>query len=99
MASYRLSNAAGSDIDRLFVFGFTRFGLKQADSYVEGLYERLDDLAENPERWQAVAHIRAGLRCSKYGSHSIYYRIEPAEIVILRILGREDPHRQFSPTS
>jgi len=95
MANYRLSKGADDDIDRLFVFGFTKFGLAQADRYVAGLYKRLDDMAESPKRWPAVAHIRAGLRCCNYGSHSIYYRIDTREIVILRILGREDPHRQF----
>jgi len=96
MASYRLSKAADNDIDRLFVFGFRRFGLERADRYVEGLYMRLDDLAMSPKRWPAVAHIGAGLRCCSYGSHSIYYRIDPDRIVILRILGREDPYRQLS---
>ncbi len=96
MAKYRLSKAADDDVDRLFVFGFTRFGLKQAENYVDGLYKRLDDVTESPGRWPVVAHIRAGLRRCAYGSHSIYYRIDPDEIVIVRILGREDPKQWLS---
>ncbi len=68
MARYRLTNAADADIDRLFVFGFEKFGLEQADTYVDGLYEQLDDLTEYPQRWPAVSHIRAGLRRCVYRS-------------------------------
>src|SRR5688500_1439287 len=33
------------------------------------------------------------LNRSVYGRHSIYYRIDPDEIVIVRILGRQDPQQ------
>ena len=95
MAKYRLTLAADADIDRIFIFGFQTFGLEQADRYVSNLYEHLDDLADNPKRWPAVEHIRAGHRRSVCGVHSVYYRIDPNEIIIMRILGREDPAKQF----
>ncbi len=90
MVSYRLTNAADADLDRLFVFGITTFGLEQAEHYVAGLLERFDELTASPQLWQAVDHVRAGLRRCVYGSHSIYYRIAQDEIVIVRILGKED---------
>ena len=95
MAKYRLTLAADADIDRLFIFGFETFGLEQADRYVSGLYEHLDDLADYPKRGPAVEHIHPGYRRSVYGVHSVYYRIDPNEIVIVRILGREDPAQQL----
>jgi len=95
MAKYRLTLAADADIDRLFIFGFETFGLEQANKYVSGLYEHLDDLAKNPKHWPAVEHLRAGCRRSVYSSHSIYYRIDSNEIVIMRILGRENPATQL----
>jgi len=95
MAKYRLTIAADADIDRIFIFGFETFGLEQADRYVSGLYEHLDDLADNPKHGPAVEHIRAGCRRSVCGVHSVYYRIDPDEIVIMRILGREDPAKQL----
>jgi len=48
-----------------------------------------------PLLYPDVDHIHKGYRRSVYGSHSIYYRIDPEEIVIVRILGREDPEKQF----
>ncbi len=95
MAKYRLTLSADADIDRLFVFGFETFGLEQADKYVSGLYVHLEDLSNYPQRWPAVEHIREGYRRSIYRAHSIYFRIDSNEIVIVRILGREDPGKQL----
>ena len=38
-----------------------------------------------------VQHIRKGYRRSVCGVHSIYYRIEEEEVIIVRILGRQAP--------
>jgi toxin ParE1/3/4 len=93
MASYRLSGRADEDVRRLYEYGIMQYGLERADRYYNGLIERLEELAEDPHLWQAVDHIRPGYRRSVYGRHSIYYRIDPHEIVIVRILGRQDPQQ------
>ena len=93
MASYRLSGRADEDLRRLYEYGILQYGLERADRYYNGLIERLEELAEDPHLWQAVDHIRPGYRRSVYGRHSIYYRIDPNEIVIVRILGRQDPQQ------
>ena len=90
MASYRLSGRADEDLGRLYEYGIIHYGLERADRYYNGLIERFEELAENPQLWQAVDHIRSGYRRSVYGRHSIYYRIDPDAIVIVRILGRQD---------
>jgi toxin ParE1/3/4 len=90
MASYRLSEKADEDLSRLYEYGILHYGQERADRYYNGLIERFEELAENPRLWQAVDHIRPGYRRSVYGHHSIYYRIDPDTIVIVRILGRQD---------
>ena len=90
MASYRLSQTADEDLDRLYEYGVLTFGLEQADRYYDGLIQRFQELVEAPRLWQAVDHICAGYRRSVYGSHSIYYRIDGDAIEIMRILGHED---------
>ena len=95
VASYKLSQAADEDLDRLFDHGIDRFGLDQAIEYWDGLNRRFSELAETPQQWQAVEYIRSGYRRSVYGSHSIYYRIEADEIVVVRILGQENPDTAF----
>ncbi len=91
--NYKLSKEADEDLDHLFDYGINQFGLKKALSYVEGMKQRFSELTENPLLWQAVDSIRAGYRRSVYESHSIYYRVDVGEIVIVRILGRQNPRK------
>jgi toxin ParE1/3/4 len=93
MASYRLSEKADGDLSRLYEYGIIHYGQDRADRYYDGLRERFEQLAENPRLYPAVDHIRPGYRRSVYGRHSIYYRIDPDEIVIVRILGQQDPQQ------
>jgi toxin ParE1/3/4 len=57
--------------------------------------QRFAELAEQPTLYPAVDHIRDGYRRSAYGSHSIYYRIEARRVLIVRILGNQDPEKAF----
>ena len=47
-------------------------------------------LAQNPRRYPAVEHIRAGYRRSVCGAQVFYDRIRPMDVLIVRILGRQD---------
>jgi toxin ParE1/3/4 len=91
MARYELSNAADRDFEGIFDFGIDRFGFAQALAYQDGLKQRFADLAAHPERYPTVDHIREGYRRCVYGSHAIYYRVEPERVFIVRILGQQDP--------
>ena len=93
MASYRLSEKADEDLSRLYEYGVIHYGQDRADRYYDGLIERFEHLTENPRLWPAVDHIRPGYRRSVYERHSIYYRIDQDEIVIVRILGQQDPQQ------
>ena len=90
MASYRLNREALEDLDRLYEHGVLTFGLRQADAYFDGIVNRFQKIADQPELYPAIDHIRQGYRRSVYKSHSIYYRIYPDDIVIVRILGQQD---------
>ena len=95
MARYRLSDKARSDLYRLYEFGVRTFGLQQADNYFDGITDRFQELAESPQFSPKVDHIRQGYRRSVFRAHSIYYTIRDDEILIFRILGREDPDKQL----
>ena len=90
MASYRLSDEALADLDRLYLHGILTFGLRQADAYFDAMVARFQDIADQPERYPAVDHIRQGYRRSVFRSHSIYYRVADDEVAIIRILGQQD---------
>ncbi|MFZ5834865.1 MAG: type II toxin-antitoxin system RelE/ParE family toxin [Pseudomonadota bacterium] len=88
---YHLSEAADADLERLYEWGIDRYGVKTADQYYDALIARLGQIADVPQIWQGVDHIRAGYRRSVYGAHSIYYRVETKGVLIVRIIGRENP--------
>jgi toxin ParE1/3/4 len=88
---YHLSEAADADLERLYEWGIDRFGMNAADQYYDGLIDCFEKIAESPQLWPAVDHIRSGYRRSVYVAHSIYYRIESTGVLIVRVLGRENP--------
>ena len=95
MGEYRLTHAANEDLDRLCIYGAITFGVDQADRYAESIIDRFADIASHPERWREVPEVQPGYRRSVFGSHSIYYRLDPDEVVIVRILGRENVDDAF----
>lgn len=89
MARYRLTHAADRDLERLFEFGIDRFGLDLALDYVDGMKAQFQAVADKPDLYQSVDHIRPGYRRCVYRAHSIYYMVGQDGVVIVRILGRE----------
>ena len=67
------------------------FGIDQARRYHRGLKSRFSQIAQAPLRYPRVDHVRPGYRRSVYVSHAIYYRIVEGGVLIVRILGRQDP--------
>lgn len=90
MASYKLSGSADEDFESIYLFGILNFGLKQANSYADGMEDRFNQIAEQPRLYPGVDHIRPGYRLSVYKSHSIYYCIDDEQLLIVRILKNQD---------
>ena len=95
MAKYRLSEAAKEDLIGIAQYGDEQFGIVQSDRYREKLKQRFSVLAESPELYPTVDHIRAGYRRSVCGVHSIYYLIKGKGVEIVRVLGRQDSENQL----
>ena len=96
MAFYRLSERADHDFESIYLFGLLSFGLSQADSYTDGMIERFEQIAAQPELYPAVEHIKPGYRLSVYHSHSIYYKMDGADVLVVRILRNQDIGAAFS---
>ncbi|HFE39360.1 MAG TPA: type II toxin-antitoxin system RelE/ParE family toxin [Gammaproteobacteria bacterium] len=93
MGRYRLSEAAVQDFDQIYDYGIDEFGIDQATIYQNRLKQRFAEIAETPLLYMAVDHIHSKHRRSVCGVHSIYYCINSDEIVIVRILGRQNPKK------
>ena len=95
MSKYRLTQQAEHDLLNIALYGIEQFGIEQSRRYYDKLKQHFDKLAEQPELYPLVGHIRKGYRRSVCGVHSIYYRIDQDSIEIVRVLGRQDPTKTF----
>lgn len=91
MANYLLTEQADEDIANILRQGVLDFELQKAEEYYDGLIDRLNNISERPLMYQAVDVIKPGYRRSVYNVHSIYFQIRQTEVLIIRVLGRQDP--------
>ena len=90
MGTYKHSNDTEADLERIQLRGFKEYGLEQADKYYNALFDRFEELADNPYLYQAVDDIREHYRRSPCGVDTIYYRIDGDYVEIMNIIGRQD---------
>ncbi len=86
MGHYQLTKKADSDLASAYEYGILNFGLEQAQSYLLGLYERLQILADSPMLGREAIELSPNLRRSEYQSHVIFYEQDSKDILIVRVL-------------
>ncbi len=96
MPAYHLTQAAEEDLVRIALYGDERFGEDQSNRYRDQLKDHFSQLAKTPQLYATVDHIRPGYRRSVCGAHAVYYRLQACDVVIVRILGRQDAHRALT---
>jgi len=90
MGNYKLSKSAKADLKRIYRRGKIKHGEAQADKYYAAFITRFEQLAEQPNLYQAVDHIRKGYRRSVCGVDSIYYIVNGDTVEIMNVLGQQD---------
>jgi toxin ParE1/3/4 len=90
MANYKLSNVAKEDLIRIYLYGFKKFGMLQADRYFDSFFEYFDIIAQQPFSFESVDFIKTGYRRCACGSDSIYYKVNNDTVEIMAIIGRQD---------
>lgn len=78
MAAYSLGSKAATDLEEIYEFTIDRFGLQQARTYLTGLSERFDAVAQNPMLGRDASELSPGLRRLVYQSHVV---ISPPTLV------------------
>jgi toxin ParE1/3/4 len=86
LSRYRLSRRADRDIEDIARFTVARWGWSQAETYIEGLHEAFGTIARFPEIGRRADRIRPGYLRFEHGSHSIFYRVVPEGVTIVRVL-------------
>ena len=81
-----LSEDADLDLDNIFEYTFTEFGMDKAIEYHRGFINLFKQLTTFPEEGKSRRDIREGLRSIVYVSHIVFYRILSDHIRIVRVL-------------
>ena len=85
-AKYQLRSLVQSDLESIWLYTLEQWGVDQANSYLEGIIERFDWLAENPLLGKQRDDIKKGYYCFPEGMHLVFYIIKGGQIEIIGVL-------------
>ncbi|WP_273396287.1 type II toxin-antitoxin system RelE/ParE family toxin [Actinobacillus porcinus] len=92
---YKLSKRAEKDLEHIFRYSLTQFGVVQTEKYVKNLVNIFHLLVEQPHMGMDSSYIRPELFRYIYQSHTIYYKYQNQQIFIVRILHNKMIHRHY----
>lgn len=86
--NYKITKAANSDLEHIWLFTRNNWSVKQADRYLNLILDEIEHLALNPKSGKDYSNIRRGYFRSTVKSHFIFYKINQSanQIEIIRIL-------------
>ena len=89
--NFKISIAAEKDLEKIWLYTFEMWSLKQADFYYNLILDEIEHLAENPQIGKDVSFIKKGYYRSRIKSHFIFYKInlKDKEVEIIRILHQQ----------
>jgi toxin ParE1/3/4 len=80
------SDLAEQDLERIYRFGFERFGLAQAELYAESLLNVFELLALNPMMAREHFEYAKPVRIHPHQAHLIVYKILDDVLIVVRVL-------------
>lgn len=86
MVELRLTPAAVRDLEDIWRYTAQRWGIPQAERYIDRLNDCFEALAQAPLSAPACEHIRPGYRRQSVESHVVYYRTGQDMVTVVRIL-------------
>jgi len=88
---YKITKEALNDLEKIWLYTFETWSLKQADHYFDLLMNEIEYLSENPKSGKDYSEIRKDYFRSRVKSHFIFYRINTKneDIEIIRILHQQ----------
>jgi toxin ParE1/3/4 len=85
-AEYRLTPAAQSDLEAIWLYSLDAWGGDRARRYTDDLTAAFKRLAKNPRLGMSSDHIREGYRMARVGRHVIFFRVTDYGIAVIRVL-------------
>lgn len=86
MPTGKFTEQAQHDLTQIIRYTPETWRKNQASSYIDGLEELADSLAQNPKVAGQCPDIYDGLRCFPYESHALYFLEAPHGVTIVRVL-------------
>jgi toxin ParE1/3/4 len=83
---YRISKPARLDLDDIWRYTETNWGIRQADHHVDALLARLAWLTINKSMWRERQEVGEGLYSYNQERHVIFFRGSSEAIEIVRVL-------------
>jgi toxin ParE1/3/4 len=94
---YVLTLDPEEDLERIFEYGMSRFGILQAVVYYDLFFECFEKIAENSYLFPSATHIKPGFRSCVCGVDTIYYKIINENFVeISAIFVRQNFKKNFA---
>lgn len=91
-----IAPAAKTDLKDIYQYGLRQWGQTQSESYLENLKDHFWSLTEQPLMGVERPELLPGARSLPIESHTLFYRVTPDTLEIIRILhGRQDPQRHL----
>ena len=89
--NHRINRAAAEDLTRIVNFGYDNWGRRRTDDYLASLERALEQISERPFMFPAIDDVMPGLRRRVWGAHTVFFEVVDEGVIIVRILGRQDP--------
>lgn len=87
LAEYRLTQAAQTDLEDIWLYTLEHWSVEQADRYIDSLEDTFSRLLFMPEMARDRPEFDPPVRIHPSTKHLIVYRIEDDYLNILRVLG------------
>ena len=86
MLKLKLRPKATEDLESIFEFTYSNWGIEQATKYQDELFNSMINICKNPKIGGIYYFKEGGFRKLNINKHLIFYRILEQEIIITRIL-------------
>jgi toxin ParE1/3/4 len=84
--TYAPRELARADLEAIWFYTVGEWGVQQAESYLQVLFDYLDDLAANPRLGRERDDVKPGYRSFSQGRHTVFYLIGSDEIEVIGIV-------------
>ncbi len=92
--TYSIRTLARNDLEEIWLFTFEKWGLEQADKYLNSLFSRFKWLSRNPYIGKDRKDIKNDYYCFPEGVHLVFYTMTEYGIDIIGI-----PHQNMDVVS